>query len=64
MKIKRILVSFLGTATLAFVVTAGVTYLYSLIVHGLGDIDWETAFRLAIILGIVLSVTREKKPLK
>ncbi len=64
MKIKRILVRFLGIATLVFVVTAGVTYLYSFIVHGLGDVDWETAFRSAIILGIVLSVTREKKPLK
>lgn len=63
MKIKRIIVDFLGTAALVFVVTAGVTYLYSLIVYGLGDIDWDTAFRLAIILGIVLTFTRIKKPL-
>jgi uncharacterized membrane protein YvlD (DUF360 family) len=64
MNLKRIFVIFLGIAVLAFVVTAVVTYLYSLVVHGAGVTDWGTAFRTAIILGIVLTFTGEKKPLK
>ena len=46
------------TIPITFVVAAAVTYLYSLIAHGTGVVDWETAFRLAIILGIVLPLTR------
>jgi hypothetical protein len=61
---KRIFINFLGTAALALVVTAGVTYLYSLIVHGTGNIDWGTAYRTAIILGIVMTFMGEKKPFK
>ncbi|MCF6334286.1 MAG: hypothetical protein L3J12_00910, partial [Spirochaetales bacterium] len=47
----------------AVVVSAIVTFLYNLIIHKVGIVDWETAFRLAIILGIVLtwSNAREKK---
>ena len=46
---------FFGIALLTFLVSAVVTYLYSLIVHKAGTVDWETAFRLAFILGIVLT---------
>jgi len=35
-------------------VAAVVTYLWELIFHGSGQVDWATAFRLAIILGVVL----------
>jgi hypothetical protein len=55
MKFKQILVYFLGMSVLTFVVSAIVTFLYSLIVHSAGAIDWETAFRFAIILGIILT---------
>ncbi|HJH26424.1 MAG TPA: hypothetical protein C5S37_06525 [Methanophagales archaeon] len=63
MNIKQIFVYFAGMFALTFVVSAIVTFLYSLIVHKVGIVDWETAFRLAIILGIVLTWTnvREKK---
>lgn len=64
MEFSRLFVRFLGTAALGFAVTAGVTYLYSSIAHGTGVVDWETAFRLAVILGIVLTVIGERKPLK
>lgn len=39
---------------ITFVVVAIVSYLYSLIVHGTGVVDWEHAFRMGIILGVVL----------
>jgi hypothetical protein len=55
--------NFAVTFAIVLVVSVIVTFLYSLIVHGAGVIDWETSFRLAIILGIVLAwiQQREKK---
>lgn len=41
-----------------------VTYLYSLIVHGAGEFDWEMSFRLAIILGIALPLSWVLSPKK
>ncbi len=63
MNTKELLINFTITFALTLVITVVVTFLYSLIVHGTGIIDWETSFRLAIILGIVLPSTRagEKK---
>lgn len=46
------------TIPVTFVVAAVVTYFYSLIVHGAGEVNWETAFHLAFIVGVVLPVTR------
>ena len=43
---------------MTFVVAAIVTYFWNLIAHGQGVVDWETSFRLAIIIGIALPVTR------
>ena len=40
------------------IVTAIVTFLYNLIAHGVGIVDWETSFNFAIIFGIVLTWTR------
>ena len=56
MSIKRALIGFVTTFALILVVAAIVSYLYSLIAHGAGTIDWGTSFRLAIILGIVLPI--------
>ena len=63
MNIKRFASDFVIIFAAALLVNLIVTYLYSLIVHGAGVIDWETAFRTAIILSIVLSwiQQREKK---
>jgi hypothetical protein len=58
MNIKKVLIDFAATFALILVVAAIVTYLYSLIVHRAGTIDWETSFRLAIILGIVFPIHR------
>jgi len=55
MNIKKILINFVAVFALTLVVSAIVTFLWNLIRHGVGTTDWETAFRLAIIIGIVLT---------
>lgn len=55
MKARQFLRSFAIVGALVFVVTSIVSYLYSLIVHGAGVVDWESSIRFAIIFGIVLS---------
>ena len=44
-----------------FVVNLAVTFLYSLIVHGSGVIDWETAIRFGIMLGFILPWMRRRE---
>jgi hypothetical protein len=61
MDIKKLLLIFGGIFVLALVVTAITTYLYSLLVHGTGIIDWETSIRSAITLGIILTWIETKK---
>ena len=63
MHIKKFLIDFAFTFAVTLVVAAAVSFLYSLIVHGMGAIDWEHSFRMAIILGILLPYlkTRENK---
>ena len=52
---KRVCLYFTWIFVLTLVVSAIVTLLYNLIVHGTSLIEWGTSFRLAIILGIVLT---------
>ena len=56
---KSFVVDMMVTFVLTLVVTVIVTYLYSLIAHGAGVIDWETSIRFAIIFAIVLPGTRK-----
>ena len=58
---KQFLIDMAITMSVSFVIAAVVTYLYSLIAHGSGSIDWETAFELAIVLGIVLPLTLSRR---
>ena len=58
MNIKKLLIGFVTTFAVTLVVAAIVTYLWNLIAHGQSAVDWETSFRLAIILGIALPVHR------
>lgn len=60
MNAKGFLLDMAITIPVTFVVAAVVTYLYSLIAHGSGSVNWDTAFHLAIILGIVLPLTRAR----
>lgn len=48
------------TIPITFVVVAVVTFLYSLVAHGKGLVNWETAFQLAFVLGIVLPFSRAR----
>lgn len=61
MNIKKLLIDFLFTFILVLVVSAVVTFLYSLIVHGEGAVGWETSFRFAIILGIALPIVKSRE---
>ena len=56
LNIKKLLIHFLTTFSTILGVTAIVTYFWSLGFQGAAAIDWETSFRLAIILGIALPV--------
>ena len=53
---KDSLISFGITFVVTLVVCAIVTFLYSLIAHGEGVVDWDTAVLFAVILGIVLPI--------
>lgn len=55
---KSLLADMAITIPVTFVVAAIVSYLYSLIVHGAGIADWDGAFHLAFVIGIVLPLTR------
>ena len=58
MNIKKLLIDFVTTFALILVVATIVTYLWNLIRYGQSAVDWETSFRLAIVLGIALPVIR------
>ncbi len=57
MQLKRYLFEALITGLSAFIAGVVVTFLYTLIAHGEGIIDWESATTLATILGLVLPTT-------
>jgi hypothetical protein len=50
--------SFIMIFLLVFVVSAIITFLYSLIAHGIGVVDWDSAFRFGLIFGISLPLVR------
>jgi len=54
MNIKRIVVDSLAAFTVTLLTCAVVTLMWSLSHHRPGIIDWETSFRFAIVLGIIL----------
>jgi hypothetical protein len=54
MNMKRYLVRFMITFAVTFLVSGAVTLLWNLICNRASTIDWETSFRIAIALGIIL----------
>jgi len=63
MKIKELLFEFLLIFVIVFLVSAVVTFLYTLFVHGNPVADWQTAFQMAIIFAIVIPwMNHRKKP--
>jgi len=61
MNIKQYAIDFVVMFVIVLVVNLIVTFLYSLIFHGLGVIDWETAFQFAITLAIILPWVRRRE---
>lgn len=58
MILKNLFIRFGIVFPVGFAAAVLVTYLWNLISHGQSAVDWETAFRLAIMLGIALPVAR------
>jgi hypothetical protein len=54
MNIKRYLVGFLTVFAVTLIVWVIVTMLWNRIFHGASAVDWETAFRFAIVFGIIV----------
>ncbi len=61
MNFKKVLISFAIGFAITLFVSSLVTYLYSLGFHETAKIDWETSFRLAIILGIIFPVIEARE---
>jgi hypothetical protein len=59
MNLKNILRGFIVYFVLVLVVSAVVSYLYSLIAHGQGVLDWESSFRFAFVFGVTLPIVGE-----
>ena len=61
MNIKALVVEFVTVFAVVLVTTAIVTFLWNLIGHGQGAVDWETSFRSAIIFGIILTWLKSRE---
>ncbi len=55
MNTKVVFWDFLANFSLTIVVAAVVTFLWSLIVHGSGIIDWEISVVMAVVMSCVLA---------
>jgi hypothetical protein len=61
MNSKNLISGFVVTFIITLVVSVLVTFMWSFIFYGSGAVDWETSFRLAIILGVVFSIIEGRK---
>ena len=59
MNFKRMVLDFALIAPVVLIVSLLVAYLYGLLAHGTGTLDWESSIRFAIILGIALPIIRQ-----
>jgi hypothetical protein len=65
--LKALAVNFAATFAIAFVVAAISTLIWNLIQSGTATVEWASAFRLAIIIGIafpLVEALRNKSKLK
>lgn len=60
MNARQFLADMAVTIPVTFIVAVVVTYLYGLIAHGSGAVDWEAAFDLAFVVGIVVPLARNR----
>ena len=61
MNIRNFLSHFVTAFAVTLFVSAIVTLLGNLVVHGASTIDWETSFRSATVFGIIFSLIITKK---
>jgi uncharacterized membrane protein YadS len=61
MDLKKFAMDFAITFAVVLLVSLVVSYLYGLLVHGTGLLEWESSLRFAIILGIVLSWLNQRQ---
>jgi hypothetical protein len=59
MKVGLFLQGFVAHFLLVFMVGVAVSFLYGLVVHGQGIVDWGISVRLALVLGIALPLVRQ-----
>jgi hypothetical protein len=64
MDFKKIAIGFITVFSITLLVTIVVTFLWSLVFHGVAIIDWETSFRFAILLGIILPIIDSRRRMK
>lgn len=58
---KDFVKSFFTLSALSLVASAAVSYLYNLLIHGAGLVDWQTSFRFSILFGLVLTWIRNSR---
>ena len=64
MDFKKIVIGFIPVFATALLVCIVVTFLWSLVFHGVAIIDWETSFRVAIVFGNILTVIDSRKRMR
>ena len=64
MDFKRIIIRFVTVFAVALLVCIGVTFLWSLLFHGIATIDWETSFRFALLFGIIFPILDSRKRMR
>jgi len=61
MGLKKIAIEFIKVFAITLLVCVGVTFFWSLVFHGVGIVDWETSFRFATLLGIIIPIIDLRK---
>jgi ABC-type phosphate transport system permease subunit len=61
MNAKKMIIGFLTVFAISLLISMGVSFLWSLFFHEVAKIDWESSFRFAIILGIILPILDSRK---
>jgi hypothetical protein len=64
MGFKKIVIEFIAVFAITLLVCIGVTFLWSLVFHGVATIDWETSFRFAILFGIIFPAIDSRKKMR
>jgi hypothetical protein len=64
MGLKKIAIEFIKVFAITLLVCVGVTFLWGLVFHGIGIVDWETSFRFATLFGIIIPIIDSRKRMK